>query len=995
MLKGISSQKLLIAALVCPLVALLVLGSAILAFTPRAEVVEANVWPQSVDLIESLHIEAILSAQAQVADGNASQSDLEDRRARTDDLLERWASIGLDSGQLEVQLDAVRIEDDDRADAESSELLVLADTVRASAQQSSPTVDNVEDLLGAARSDASVAAQGAGVATLTTPAKAQRTRIAGMVALSEMVIDAALPPDSGNLESVLDDTSALHGALIDGEPVTIDQWTDGHIERQRAMAEIARAYAFAGAPVIPGDESFPIIPLAIAAGAGLLGLVIFGAMVFNRLNSGAAVLERRMLAFAKHTLPGAGDSSETLMSDQIEPVVLAGDLRGVSQAFNEVQQTAAYVIDQEREDHEFVTDRVFQSVAHRNRIAIVEQLDILDALAVEENDLGKLEQLAQLDTRMRRMQRDVVSFGALGGESPPMLHEDRALSELIELAVEETRGADRVRIVTVDNVLVDGGCAADVAHIITELLENALHSSPPESLVEVLCNHTDRDSLMVSIADEGHGMDPDEMDGLNQVLSLPSKLRPETAGTLGVVAISAIAARSEIDVRFTDSPAGGVTALVTVPAEMVSTMPDDWTPSTRLATQARLTERRAIAAEIVEARSAAPDPTPLKVDAFDRELPVAEFEYDIDPGADSPGTRSEMHSDGFGLSDDQLADGAESAADLEAFDDVELDRQPAFDDAEVDEEPSIDTPTIEGLDLEGLDLEGSSDEEPARDEPELEHALTADTDVPLALVDYDESPFAAATDDDLSERSGAERLNELNKRPLIAPADGFGPKKRPKNGSSVEEDPVAEAGSEEAFFDEPEDADSDEVESPEDAVEEQLPIDELNDEAAAVDNADATDELDDFDERDERDELDEPYELDELDEFDEPYELDDEDVFADSADVALPISAADDVEPGPTYEAEEREAPLTYAALDSLLANLPERADDRKADTDTAEAAGASVAKLAISRRVPTSSSSISPSKLSGATRRPSSAGPKSPDEVRAMLAKYRSGRND
>lgn len=885
MLRGISTRKLLIGALAFPLVALAILIGVIVTFTSETPAVEANVWPQTVDLAEALHIEAVLSAQADAAEGEGSASDLADQRIRTDAALETWAGAGGDTGQLQVQLDAARVPDEDRAATEGEELLSIAETIRMAADETSPSVRSVSALVFAAQADAGVAIEGSPVATLTTASRPQRSRIEGMAAVSNSLIEAATPVASNSLESVLASTEEVRTALADGESLTIGQWTDAHVERQRAIAEVARGYALLGAPTVAEADDLPSAPLTVVAALGIATLLGLGALVLTRLNAGTDELAEQMLTFAKRTVPAtlsADHSSSAKLADKVAPVAIAGDLEPVGAAFNEIQQSTAYVLDRERADHRFTTDRVFRSLADRNRTVVGDQRRVIDELRSGESDIARLEQIAQLDAGMRRMQRDVVSLDALGGDATSPREEDRSLSELLSLANRDTRGSERVRMLTVDDVLVDAGSVADVSHIVTELLENALHSSPPESIVEVMGHHTDKGSLVVSIADEGFGMDAEEMAGLNEVLAGSGTLKPETAGTLGVVAISSIAARSGIGVRFTDSPASGVTALITLPAEAVRELPADRpratidAPNLRLVGNDEPPEQTAVdrtdgakeaptglehREEATKATAGEPESTDddLALATFDRELPVAEYEYDLDTPA--PQTESTLVDDGghdFGLGED----------------------------------------------------------------PE---------DIPLSQVDYDESPFAAELDQDLSEPSGAAALGVQPAKPPL-PLHALGPKKRrASTEQTAEEEHVAV----------PRPLEESDVVSPGPAFADNDPV-SPSQEAPFVPEAEP-----------------EP----------EP---------ADAAP-GSETAAEPSVESSPVSTG-------SYAALDSLLAKLPENDDTLDAQEQ--------VVKPAVARRIPTNSSSTLPSDLAGGSHKPRSAkAPKTPEEVQAMLSKYRSGR--
>ena len=106
---------------------------------------------------------------------------------------------------------------------------------------------------------------------------------------------------------------------------------------------------------------------------------------------------------------------------------------------------------------------------------------------------------------------------------------------------------------------------ADVAHLLAELLENALAFSPPETTVQVATRMTPRGYIFV-VSDNGVGMSADKLAESNQRIAMAASKEETPSKFLGLFVVGRLAARRGISVELFESPSGGVTARVTLPA---------------------------------------------------------------------------------------------------------------------------------------------------------------------------------------------------------------------------------------------------------------------------------------------------------------------------------------------------------------------------------------------------------------------------------------------
>jgi len=129
-----------------------------------------------------------------------------------------------------------------------------------------------------------------------------------------------------------------------------------------------------------------------------------------------------------------------------------------------------------------------------------------------------------------------------------------------------------VDLLTSGEVEVAGAAAADLVHLLAELLDNAAGFSPPAAPI-VVSAAADGDGHLVEVADRGLGMTDQELAWANRRLAGDPVADPagRPAGDrLGLAIVAHLAARNRFGVRLERSPAGGLTATVRLPAELLS-----------------------------------------------------------------------------------------------------------------------------------------------------------------------------------------------------------------------------------------------------------------------------------------------------------------------------------------------------------------------------------------------------------------------------------------
>ena len=143
-----------------------------------------------------------------------------------------------------------------------------------------------------------------------------------------------------------------------------------------------------------------------------------------------------------------------------------------------------------------------------------------------------------------------------------------ALGDVFQAAMAGVQEYQRVQIESSPPEKVNGAAAADVVHLMTELVDNALAFSPPTAPVKISTKQAG-DSTIVEISDGGLGIAQDVLNSLNEDLRSGGEVTAETARRMGLLVVSRIATRHGITVSLARNPRGGTTATVLLPPALL------------------------------------------------------------------------------------------------------------------------------------------------------------------------------------------------------------------------------------------------------------------------------------------------------------------------------------------------------------------------------------------------------------------------------------------
>jgi signal transduction histidine kinase len=217
------------------------------------------------------------------------------------------------------------------------------------------------------------------------------------------------------------------------------------------------------------------------------------------------------------------------------------------------------------------TSDLLVNLARRNQSLLYRQLGLINQLEDHEQDPDALADLFQLDHLATRIRRNAESLLVLSGEEPPRTWgRPVGLVDVVRAAIAETEDLDRVVFSVDERLAVFGNAVADLTHLLAELVENAVHFSPPEASVVIRTRPflQTPGGHVLTVEDWGVGMRPEDLAAANELLAVPREVDLSVSQRLGLHVVARLAKRHGIEVSLTPTPGCGVTAAVVLPPSL-------------------------------------------------------------------------------------------------------------------------------------------------------------------------------------------------------------------------------------------------------------------------------------------------------------------------------------------------------------------------------------------------------------------------------------------
>jgi signal transduction histidine kinase len=317
--------------------------------------------------------------------------------------------------------------------------------------------------------------------------------------------------------------------------------------------------------------------MAVTFGAAVALTVLVSLSITRPLRS----LTRQAKDMADRRLPDAvAEILDTPLGEDVTvptvaPVKVAtrDEVADVAAALNTVQDSALDLAVEQAVLRRNIADS-FVNLGRRNQNLLGRQLDFITELESAEADPDNLASLFRLDHLATRMRRNAESLLVLAGIEPPRQWVAPVrLADVIRAALGEVEDYQRVTVRGVEPATIQGSAAADLAHLLAELIENALVYSPPDRTVDIRGVARSAHSpggYTLAIVDAGLGMPPDDIEAANRRLAGGESFTIAPSKYLGHYVAGNLAARHDIGVHLRSSPGGGITATIELPASLLT-----------------------------------------------------------------------------------------------------------------------------------------------------------------------------------------------------------------------------------------------------------------------------------------------------------------------------------------------------------------------------------------------------------------------------------------
>ncbi|MEV4805100.1 nitrate- and nitrite sensing domain-containing protein [Nonomuraea sp. NPDC049421] len=321
-----------------------------------------------------------------------------------------------------------------------------------------------------------------------------------------------------------------------------------------------------------------IVRISLAGGLGLIAVlasIIISVRFGRRLAQELAGLRAAAVELAQQRLPAIvarlrkGEDVDVRKEAKAIKVSGSAEITDVARAFGSVQRTAVTAAVGQAALRRGV-GQVFLNLARRKQGLLHRQLALLDGMQRRTHDPDKLEELFRLDHLTTRMRRHAESLIVLSGAAPGRAwRKPVPVIDIVRAAVAEVEDYTRVSVETMPAGAVEGTVAADLTHLVAELVENATIYSPPDTTVQVRGDLVSN-GYAIEVEDRGLGLTAPEYERINALLSRPPEFDLADSDRLGLFVVARLAERHGINVLLRRSPFGGTTAIVLVPRSVVT-----------------------------------------------------------------------------------------------------------------------------------------------------------------------------------------------------------------------------------------------------------------------------------------------------------------------------------------------------------------------------------------------------------------------------------------
>jgi signal transduction histidine kinase len=420
--------------------------------------------------------------------------------------------------------------------------------------------------------------------------------LAGYREAMALFADLAPPQWQGWLDTALTGESVLTTQRVAdeiartplGSPLVIDvpQWIDTtgeHITRLHQVERQVDGSIWTEVSSLYRGQLAWVVAEAVVVVIALMVAVVMAIGQSRSMIRRLRALTNAARSTAFVSLPALVERLRAIGNQTVDPEAFANqaeapapdrggdEIADVSRAFASVHRQAIRTA-AELANMRAGVSQIFLHLARRNQRLVGVLMRELDGAERDERDPDRLATLFRLDQLATRMGRYNDNLLVVGGQTASRVDApDASLHTVLRGAQSKVEHYRRIDVnVAESNHVVRGSAVHDVINLLAELLENATHFSPPESLVSVTAV-AGAGGVVVRILDAGVGIPPWRVEPINEALASPPAIDISAVRSMGLTVVAHIAARHGISVRVRPGPRSGTLVEVSLPPTVCGT----------------------------------------------------------------------------------------------------------------------------------------------------------------------------------------------------------------------------------------------------------------------------------------------------------------------------------------------------------------------------------------------------------------------------------------
>jgi HAMP domain-containing protein len=391
-------------------------------------------------------------------------------------------------------------------------------------------------------------------------------------------------PEVDRVKELVDQALKRESASAPPPDVRAETWAGAmsvKLDRMRAVEQRLSADVIATATAVRAGADRRALMDSLLLGTALVLAVALVLVTARSLIRPLRRLEAAAEETAERRLPGVVQRLQEgepvdLEAESAPPIEVRSrdEIGHLAEAFNSVHRVAVRVAGREAALRRSVGD-MFLNLARRSQSLIERQLEVIDELERSGSGADVRAGLGELDHLATRMRRNAENLIILSGSEPARRwRAPIELRDVVLASVEEVKEHTRVEVLPLDQLQLAGHAAADVMHLLAELIENAVTFSAPDTKALVAGQPLPAGYLL-EIEDQGLGMTDEQLVKVNRRLAKPPDIDFALARMLGFFVVTQLASRHGIRVQLRHSWYGGVTALVLLPRQLLVNLPEE------------------------------------------------------------------------------------------------------------------------------------------------------------------------------------------------------------------------------------------------------------------------------------------------------------------------------------------------------------------------------------------------------------------------------------